>query len=385
MGMKLIQYTDNDALHKPATRGEQVYAVESALISKAAIIEKYATVFGDGIGELEGEYQIRLDDAVDPIQHAPRRVPVALRDRLKATLDDMTRDDIIEAVEKPTAWITSMVVITKKDSNDTDWMWESSQQNAVDTLKKAVASTPVLRYYNLADEVTIQCDASQSGLGAALMQNGQSVAYESRALTPPETRYAQIEKELLAIVFACDRFEAYIYGRDRVSIESDHKPLETIVLKPLSSAPKRLQRMLLRLQKYTLDVKFKKGEHMYLADTLSRAYIPEVKVCDFVHELEELDHRESLPVSQERWQQLNHASENDYVFQQLRATIQNGWPETKAEVPECVLPYYDSRDELTVQGNLIFKGQLLVVPAAVRTELMSVAHASHIGIEGCLR
>ena len=272
--------------------------------------------------------------------------------------------------------------------NDTEWMWESSQQNALDTLKKAVASTPVLRYYNLADEVTIQCDASQSGLGAELMQTGQPVAYASRALTPPETRYAQIENELLAIVFACDRFEAYIYGRDRVSIESDHNPLEMIVLKPLgslSSAPKRLQRMLLQLQKYTLDVKYKKGEHMYLADTLSRAYIPEVNVCDFVHELEELDHRESLPVSQERWQQLNHASENDNVCQQLRATIQNGWPENKSEVPECVLPYYDSRDELTIQGNMIFKGQLLVVPAAVRTELMSVAHASRIGIEGCLR
>ena len=64
---------------------------------------------------------------------------------------------------------------------------------ALDTLKKAVASTPVLRYYNLADEVTIQCDASQSILGAALMQNGQPVAYAPRALTPPETRYAQIE------------------------------------------------------------------------------------------------------------------------------------------------------------------------------------------------
>ena len=104
------------ALHKPATRGAQVYAVEGALISKAAITEKYVTVFGDGIGELEGEYRIRLDDAVDPIKHASRRVPVALRDRLKATLDDMVRDDIIEAVEKPTEWISSMVVITKKDS-----------------------------------------------------------------------------------------------------------------------------------------------------------------------------------------------------------------------------------------------------------------------------
>ena len=51
---------------------------------------------------------------------------------------------------------------------------------------------------------------------------------------------------------------------------------------------------LLQLQKYTLDVKYKKGEHMYLADTLSRAYIPEVNVCDFVHELEELDHRVAI-------------------------------------------------------------------------------------------
>ncbi len=114
VGMKLIEYTDNDALHKPATRGAQVYAVDSVLISKAAITEKYATVFGDGIGELQSKYRIRLDD--DPIQHAPRRVPVALRDRLKATLDGMVRDDIIEAVEKPTEWISSMVAITKKDS-----------------------------------------------------------------------------------------------------------------------------------------------------------------------------------------------------------------------------------------------------------------------------
>ena len=83
----------------------------------------------------------------------------------------------------------------------TELVCESSQQNVLDTLKEAVASTPVLRYYNLADEVTIQCDASQSGLGAALMHNGQPVAYASRALTPPETRYAQIEKNLLTIVF----------------------------------------------------------------------------------------------------------------------------------------------------------------------------------------
>jgi len=77
-------------------------------------------------------------------------------------------------------------------------------------LKQAVTDTSVLRYYNLEEEVTLQCDASKSGLGAALLQNGQPVAYASRALTSAETRYAQIEKELLAIVFACEKFESYI-------------------------------------------------------------------------------------------------------------------------------------------------------------------------------
>lgn len=73
----------------------------------------------------------------------------------------------------------------------------------------------ILKYYNIQEEVTLQCDASQSGLGAAMMQNGQPVAYALQALTLMETRYAQIEKELLAVVFACDHFDAYIYGHSK--------------------------------------------------------------------------------------------------------------------------------------------------------------------------
>ena len=92
------------------------------------------------------------------------------------------------------------------------------------------------------------------------MQNGQPVAYASRALTPAETLYAQIVKELLSIGFARDRFDAYVYGRDLVNVETDHKSLESIFMKPLAATPKPLQRMLLRLQKYTLQVRYKKGK-----------------------------------------------------------------------------------------------------------------------------
>ena len=72
-------------------------------------------------------------------------------------------------------------------------------------------------------------------------------------------------------------------------------------------------------------------------------------------------------------------------MQALCETILRGWPECKCDVPECVLPYFDFRDELTVQDQLVFKGAELVVPAAMRKDMMAVAHASHIGIEGCIQ
>ena len=175
------------------------------------------------------------------------------------------------------------------------WFWGPTQQTAMENVKKAVASTPVLGYYSLDDNVTLRCSASKSDLRAALIQNGQPVAYASCALTQTEERYAQIEKELLAIVFTCERFEPYIYGLQAVQVETDCKPLESIVKKPLNAASKRLQRMLLRLQKYDLMVGYKKGAEMYLADTPSREFLQDISACTFQQGLEQVGHRELLP------------------------------------------------------------------------------------------
>ena len=120
----------------------------------------------------------------------------------------------------------------------------------------------------------IQCDASDGALGAGLLQDGLPAVYASRALNATERNYAQIEKELLTIVFACEKFDQYVYVREKVHVQSDHKLLEVIFKKPLVTAPKRLQRMLLRLQRYSVDVTYTHGSEMYIADTLSRAYIP---------------------------------------------------------------------------------------------------------------
>ena len=135
-------------------------------------------------------------------------------------------------------------------------MWESQQQEAFNTIKDLVTKHPVLTYYGVQKDVTIQCDASDGGLEASLMQEGQRVAYASRALTQTERNYAQIEKESLAICFVeCDKFDQYIYGQRKVEIETDHKPLVTIFKKRLVPAPRQIQRMMLRLQKYNLELR----------------------------------------------------------------------------------------------------------------------------------
>ena len=82
----------------------------------------------------------------------------------------------------------------------------------MNTIKKFLTEAPVLCYYDVSKPVTVQCNASQSGLGAVLLQDGQLLCYASRALTDTESRHAQIEKELLAITWACDKFDQYLYG-----------------------------------------------------------------------------------------------------------------------------------------------------------------------------
>ena len=95
-----------------------------------------------------------------------------------------------------------------------------------------------------------------------------------------------------------------------------------------------------------------------------------------------VDHKATLAISGARWHQIKHASADDPMLQELRSVFQRGWPDSKKELP---LPLYDVRDELTIQDEFVFKGQQIVAPASLRKELIEVTHASHIGIEACIR
>ena len=115
--------------------------------------------------------------------------------------------------------------------------------------------------------MTIQADASSTGLGACLLQDRGPVS-----LSGTEQHWFQIEKkELLTVMFAAEHFHHYIYDRE-VDVENDHKPLETIIQKPLQNASPRIQLMLLRLLRYKLNLKYVPGTKVCIADMLSRAH-----------------------------------------------------------------------------------------------------------------
>ncbi|RLJ22807.1 hypothetical protein DJ031_00235 [bacterium endosymbiont of Escarpia laminata] len=276
---------------------------------------------------------------------------------------------------------------------ESEFTWNESHTKAVCAIHEKLSNAPVLRYYDVDKDVTIQADASQTGLGAALMQDGQPICYASRVMTDTEQNYAQIEKELLAIVFACERFNDYIYGRDVVHVESDHKPLETIFKREIHMAPKRLQRMRLRLQKYPLEVRYKKGSEMYVADTLSRAYNAEAKRdtrqdanadVKKVDDLDEMMYSDNIMLPEDKLVELQHATKEDTVLRELEKAIKSGWPAANTG-KEAIKPYVQFKDELLVEDGLIFKGDRLVIPHVMRPGMVKLIHQGHTGIEGCLR
>ena len=311
-----------------------------------------------------------------------------------AAVLEMPRPTDVEAVQRLNGFVNYltkflpkiadyMEPIRKLTRKDTAWEWSQQQENAFQEIKRLVTVAPVLSYYDPQGELEVQCDASNKGLGAALLQNEKPVAYASRALTETEQRYATIEKEMLAVVFALEKFNNYTYGRP-VTVHSDHKPLESILKKSITCASPRLQRMMMRLQKYNFKVNYKQGKHMYLADTLSRAYLASTEHPSGT-EFEIVNNASCLPMSTARIVEIRTATEKDEALQILKQVILQGWPEERKDLPEQAKPYFSIRDELTVQDGLIFRGQRVVIPQSLRQDMKQRIHSSHLGIGSCLR
>ena len=239
---------------------------------------------------------------------------------------------------------------------DIAWHWEEAQQQSFDELKRAITTAPVLAYYDEKEDIVLSVDSSKDALGACILQNGHPIAYASKSLNKCEQNYAQIEKEMAAIVLGATKFHEYIYAKGPIHVETDHRPLESIFKKLLSQMSPRIQRMMLKVQKYNLKVQYKSGRELYIADMLSRACISkdETPICDEKYSMFSI---ENLPCSQSKLSALKEETLKDMELNILKDTISRGWPENKRQINPRITQYWNFRDEISYYDGLLLKGE----------------------------
>ena len=200
------------------------------------------------------------------------------------------------------------------------------------------------------------------------------MAYASKSLSDVEKRYACIERELLAIVFGMTRFHTYLYGR-QFKVLTDYKPLVMIVQKNLSSAPPRLQRLLLKLQGYNYTLEYLKGSEMTIADTLSR--LPNEKESQTIDLDIRVDH---VKFSTDRVESIRAGTKADPMLQELTNIVLTGWPNSIQDLPHNVRSFWSCRDEISIDNGILMKGTALIIPHSLQHEILSQLHYGHLGI-----
>ena len=271
------------------------------------------------------------------------------------------------------------------------WVWEVAQRSAFAKVKETLTETPVLSLFDPNLETIVAADASSFGLGAVLKQRQRTgdlkpVVYISRAMTPTERRYAQIEKEALAFTWATERLSDYLTGL-RFHIETDHKPLVPLFsTKNLAELPPRVQRFRLRMMRYSFTITHVPGKELVIADTLSRAPLStptsnesalQEETDAFVNLV--LHH---LPATENRLEEIKRLQESDEACQAIVEFCHSGWPERKTLSPE-LKPYFPMAAEFSVANGLLLRGTRIVIPPPLRADLLQRIHEGHQGITKC--
>ncbi|KAK3739292.1 hypothetical protein QZH41_007139 [Actinostola sp. cb2023] len=259
--------------------------------------------------------------------------------------------------------------LTHKNSS---WNWTTTHQEAFETLKEKLQSAPALAYFDISKSTEIAVDASPVGLGAILTQkdeNGHShvIAYGSRSLTKTEQNYSQTEREALAIVWGCEHYHLYCYGK-ALTVFTDHKPLTSIFNNPLSKPTPRIERWSLRLQPYQPNIVYAPGPDNP-ADYMSRHPKKQIEVNSRKEKIAEeyinFVSQHAVPIAIDL-EEVKSATLNDHTLQRVIECIRNGsWYKKDAQDLRLDNRAFNSyqmvKDELSVnaEGNLVLRVEIV--------------------------
>ncbi|XP_055525274.1 uncharacterized protein K02A2.6-like isoform X2 [Wyeomyia smithii] len=258
------------------------------------------------------------------------------------------------------------------------FIWGREQQEAFVKLKDYMIRPTTLGYFDVNDRTQLVADASSVGLGAVLMQinkqGARIIAYASKSLSDVEQRYAQIEKEALALVWAVERFHFYLYGR-LFELITDHKPLEAI-FKPKSKPCARIERWVVRLQAYKAKVIYRPGK-TNIADPLSRLAIKDNisgKTFDecaesYVHWVTSNAMLVALKITK-----IEQASDLDKSIQSVKVGLEQ---DVRSEDASSFRVF---ATELCFANKILLRGTRIVIPEALKLRVLDLAHEGHPGI-----
>lgn len=274
---------------------------------------------------------------------------------------------------------------------DNAFMWTEAHQNNFESLKTLITTTPILAIYNTNYKTRVSADASSYGIGGVLEQQQldgtwKPVIYCSKSLSDVQKRYAQIEKESLAIMWTCTRLQQYLIGK-QFTIFTDHKPLIAILkTKPINELTSRLQRFRMHMVNFDYDIEYVPGKDFFTADALSRT--PQEKISDKDKDILLEDscavyirmvvHEAEITANTSE-QAIVTAQAKDIALSSIKEYVLKGWPEKQSFNKEALV-YYKHRNEISLNEGLLCYKDRIIIPPEMRKIVLQQIHTGHQGI-----
>ena len=151
------------------------------------------------------------------------------------------------------------------------------------------------------------------------------------------------------------------------------------------SASPRLQRLLLKMAKYDVEIRYIQGKTNVIADALSRVSHMEPPLKENEVPLLEVNAITStLPASPAKLEEIRQCTDQDVVLAHLKDVVHHGWPEYPNECPQDLREFWNFREDLSVENGLILKRHCLVIPSRLHPQMLQIIHQGHMGTEKCL-